>query len=518
MRTLNTLLRRSRHRDDGVALVVSISLVGLIGILTMALVSVALAEARSSGRDRQRSAAVMDAEGSVDRTVASIQSAAPAVLASSLCGTLAPTSSSVGADALSVTTTVRYFTSGGVPIPCASLATATDVAQATVSATSVSGAIVGTSPARRTVETLLELTPNFGNDLDKAIFGNSAVRLANRADIYGQNGQPNADVYTNGNLICDNNQHYFGSIFVQGSVQMSNTCTIEVDLYARGNITFSNPGVTVNGNVRSSRGSISLDRARVGQQARARLTVTGDTCAANVGKCIGNDTMADPPAQAFPQMRWDGATQTKWAAAPGLYTTVITIPFGEYQCGLWTGRRLVGPDGRDANLDGRVDGAGAWIHENAHRLSGPTVVRSTCAQPVTLSGVGFTLSHNLAVFADGGVTFSGNSPVRSTSAADRNLYLIQPYDARPQPCTVDGITLDNQVTVDQTVNVLLYSPCNVRKANNTTHFGQIYAGGTAFIDNQLTMYFEPLPVWGVDTTNATIEDYSVAVLYKRENL
>ena len=506
IRTLSRRLDRTARRDDGVALVVSIALVGLVAIIALSLVGVALSEARMSGRDRQRSVAVMDAEGAVDRTIASIQSAAPATLGSSLCGTLAPVASNVGADALQVTTTIRYFDSAGAEIPCGSLATSTDVAQASVSSTSVSEAIVGTSPARRSVETLLELTANYGNSLDKAIFGNAGVTLANKADIYGQNGQPNADVYTNGNLNCNNNQHYYGSLFVQGSVSMANTCTIEVDLYAKGNVSLTNPNVRVNGNVRSSQGNISLGSGQVGQQARARGTVTGSTCGPNPGKCVGNDTMADPPYQAFPVLNWDGATQALWAANG--YTNVVS--FSGSQCGMHS---APGP------LNGKVDKVGLWIVNNMATLSTPTIIVANCpSQPVKLQGVGFDLNANLAIFASGGVNFSGNSQIRSTTTAPRNLYLIQPYDSKPQPCTVDGIALDNQVTVHSTVDVLLYSPCNIRKANNTTHYGQIYAGGTASIDNQLTMYYEPLPVWGVQTASATIESYSVAVLYKRENL
>jgi type II secretory pathway pseudopilin PulG len=500
-----------RHDDAGIAMVVAIALMGIVSALLVTLVIIAVYESNASGRDRQRSAAVTTAEARIDSLIATVQSTAPADLP---CGALSAETLSVITDDLTTSATVTYFDEDGDPVDCVDVPTV-EVAQASITATSLSDPIAGQPAARRTVETLLRLNPTYGNDLDKAIFGNGGVTLANKADIYGQDGQPNADVYTNGNVTCNNNQHYYGSIFAQGNVSMSNTCTVEVDVQAKGSITATNPGVTINGRALSSNGSINLGPAALGQQARASGSVSGNICS-TAGKCFPGVSVPPPAALDFPILQWDTPTQTEWASEGG-YTNVVTIPFDKYTCGWWNGGTLTGFDGQKKNLNGKVDGAAAWIYENAWKLSGPTVLVSTCAQGVSLQGVGLQLNDNLAVFSTNGVSFSGNSQITSTTSDPHNLYLIQPYDARTLGCSETGIALDNQVTVDSTINTLLYSPCNIRKANLTTHYGQIYAGGVAQIDNQLTMYFEPLPVWGVKSVSSTIESYDVEILYTREN-
>ncbi len=501
--------RNRRGRDEGIAMVVAIALMGIVSILVVTLAALAIHQAQASGRDRQRSSAVMTAEGVVDTLLAKIQSSAPGDLP---CGTLTDEAVTVVSDTMTTTPTVTYYDAAGQPVDCANVAT-TELAQAAISATTVSDPIVGQAPARRTIETLLRLQPTYDNGLDKAIFGDGGVTLANKADIYGQDGQPNADVYTNGNVACNNNQHYYGSIFAQGTVSMSNTCTVEVDVEAKGGITATNPGVTINGRALASAGSIDLGPASLGQQARASGSVTGNVCS-TPGKCFSGVSVPAPPQLDFPILNWDA--YTTWTANG--FTNVVTIPSGEYTCGWWNGRKLTGSDGKDHQLNGKVDGAGAWIFENGWKLSGPTILLDSCSQGVSLQGVGIELNDSFAIFAKGGVTFSGNTLITSTTAESHNLYLIQPYDSVSyHPCTSDGIALDNQVTVDSTIDTLLYSPCNIRKANLTTHYGQIYAGGVAKIDNQLTMYYQPLPVWGLLTASSTVESYSVEILYTREN-
>ncbi|WP_199424066.1 hypothetical protein [Actinotalea solisilvae] len=514
--SLRARLAERARGDEGIAIVVAVSLVGIVAVLVLALVATAVHESGASGRDRQRSSAVMTSEAQVNDLVAHVQSTAPGSLP---CGTVPPETISTITDQLDVTAEVAYFTAGDVQVDCADVLAGVQVAKATITATSVSDPLLDQQVARRTVETLLRLTPSWGNDLDKAIFGNGGVTLANHASIYGQNGQPDADVYTNGNVTCNNNQHYYGSIYAQGTVSMSNQCVVEVDVHAKGGFSATNPQVSVNGRVLVSNGNASLGKMQLGQQARASGSVTSDSGGpcypATNGKCVSGVAVPPPAALAFPILKWDAATQTEWANNG--YTNVVTFPRAGFPCGWYTGPNLVGPTGHSTNLNGKADGVGAWLFANGHTLTQDTIVVSTCSDPVTLQGIGFTLKDNLAIFANGGVTFSGNSQITSTTSDSRNLYLIQPYDAKPFGCNQDGIALNNQVTVHQTVDVLLYSPCNIRKANNTTHYGQIYAGGQAIIDNQLTMYYQPLPVWGVVTASAAIEYYNVDILYVREN-
>jgi Tfp pilus assembly protein PilX len=501
--SLSLALRRRAQDDRGIALVVVVALMALIGVMIVTLVSVAIYESRASGRDRQRSSAVMTAEGQVDSLVSQIQQAKVVDLP---CGGAVP-DVSVASDVMSLTNTVKYFTAAGVEVPCLTVKLGTTVvASATIKSTSTSRALAGQAPAVRTVETLLKLTPTYQTALNKAIFGNASITLANHADIFGEGGKPNADVYTNGNVTCNNNQHYYGTIYAQGSVSMSNTCTIEVDVWAGAGITASNSGVSIKGKALVHAGNIDLGPASLGQQARASGTVVGNICTTTPTKCIAHDSTVDaPPAEAFPEFPW--STVAAWV----LYGyTPVTFPQTGYPCGMYSDP---GP------LNGKVDYVGKWITE--HPTMGKTIIASHCpGQQVKFQGVDLTLSNNLVIYSDAGINFSGNTTIKSSTTDHRYLYLFQPYDAvsvMSHPCTADGISFDNQVTVEDTVDDLLYSPCNIRKANNSTHYGQIFAGGNVEINNKLTMYYKPLPLPDNIITGQPIKYYSADILYKREN-
>lgn len=502
-------LRRRAQDDRGIALVVVVALMALVGVMIVMLVSLAIYESRATGRDRQRSSAVMTAEGQVDSLVSQIQTAPLATLP---CGALTPSSASVQSDVMSLSNTVKYFTAAGVEVACSGLTT-TEVAQATIRSTSTSVPLAGQAPAVRTVETLLKLTPTYANALSKAIFGDAGITLANHADIYGEAGQMNADVYTNGNVTCNNNQHYYGSIYAQGSVSMSNTCVVEVDVWSKLGYSATNPGVSVNGKVLVSNGNITLNGSSLGQQARASGTVTGNVCA-TAGKCFGGQTVASPPAQPFPQYNWNSIVQAAWVAQ-GYTVKVFPDDAAGYPCGMYSGP--------DQNYNGSVDNVARWVYEElaASRLTQKTVIYANCpTQPfkVQRNHSEIALNNDLAIFDTGGFNFSNNTTIKSSTTTQHLLYLVQPYNSvSTHPCTADGISLDNQVTIEDTINELLYSPCSIRKANNSTHYGQIYGGGNVTVDNRLTMYYRPLPVFGLVATGQQVEHYAADILYKREN-
>ncbi|ADG74725.1 hypothetical protein Cfla_1828 [Cellulomonas flavigena DSM 20109] len=527
MEAIRSLLQRGRD-DRGVALVAAMGVVMLVGVLVAVAISIALSESQQTGRDRQRSSGVSLAESNVDLTLARIQSAPPAQLGSSLCGPSTSTGT-VGGDAYEVQTTITYYNAAGGVIPCGSVATAT-VSQAKVVTRTTSGAVAGTSAARRQVETLLRLTPEFDNSLDKAIFADSSLIMSNKTVLGSSSGAPDADIYTNGDFYCRNNQEFAGSITAQGGIYLEGRCQVAVDVIAKGEVKITQSQVSVGGQVQSATSTVALDKASVGQQARAAGTVTGDTCA-TPGKCVGNlgaGGLTPPSPIAFPQLVWDAAAQAGWAAHG--YTNVVTFPQGNFTCGWYNppgNQELVGPDGHAKNLNGKANGVGAWLYANMYKLPGPTVVVSDCpSDKIILQGIGITLNHDLILVSRGGITFSGNSPITSVAgtgtADDPNLlYFIQPksYYGTPKTCSAweEGISLDNQVSVDATVNTLLYSPCAIRKANQATLVGQVYSGSTLSVDNQLDMKFKPLPIWGGLTATAGVTSYSSEVLYKRES-
>src|SRR5450830_638980 len=361
-------LHRRVDDDRGIALVVAVALMALVTTLLVVMVSVAIHENSSSGRDRQRSSAVMTAEGQVDSLISQIQSAAIADLP---CDPIPPLNVSVGSDTMTITSTVTYSTAADVQVDCGSLATTT-LATAKIKATSTSNTLPGQPAAVRRVETLLHLTPTHGNAFDKAIFGYGGVSLANNGEIFGEGGLPNADVYTHGSMTCNNHQTYHGSIFAQGTVTMSNTCVVDVDVYAQRGYTADNPGVSVNGKVLVSAGSIILGHSSLGQQARASGTVTGNVCSpAGNGKCIAGDAnVAPPPSVPFPQYLWDTETQDAYLADG---YTLETFPQAGYPCGMYDGP---GP------LKGKVDWVGKWLVEHSGSTTKTVIFADCLTQPV----------------------------------------------------------------------------------------------------------------------------------------
>ena len=509
------IVRRHVRRADGeegIALVVAIALIGVVGMLIVTMVAVAMYESRASGRDRQRSQAVMAAEQSVDMLMAQIQGASTATLP---CGTLATQPVSVVSDRLAVVPTVQYYDEAGNPLnDCATIRAGTTRAySALISASATSEAIANQAPAVRSIEMLVSLEPEFANDMTKAIFGDAGVLLDNHAEIFGENGQPNADVYTNGNVSCRNNQMYHGSIYAQGSVVLESTCWVAVDVYAGTRFEGRNSGVNVNGRVMVAHGNAYLtNNMSIGQQVLVSGTVeTGATSGpcATPNKCFEGAIVAPVPRIDFPIMNADDLSewQAPLTAEGGGYSgTVVRFGPGGQSC---TGS-IPNP------YNGKADWVGYQIALLAPTLTEPTIVVSHCGtQKLMFQGLDLNLKNNLVIFSDSGFVFSNTTRISSTDSGRRNLYLIQPYDMMGS-CSGDGIALDNQVTVKPEVDVLLYSPCNIRKANNTTHYGQIYGGGQVTINNKLTMQYHPLPVFGVEASS-TIESYSVEIDFKREN-
>lgn len=545
---MNALVRRLQAAraggDRGIAIVAAIAVVMLVGIMLAVVIGIAMSEARQTGRDRQRSSGVAVAEGTVDSTVARIQSASPAALGA-LCGDLA-TSADVGADDFGLTTTVTYYDASGNAVDCGALAS-TKLTQATIVSHATSGSINGAAPAQRTVETLLELTPSYTVGLDKAIFSNSTLRMANNTKLTALSGKPEADVYTNADFYCQNNQEFHGSILApKGSIYLQGQCTVIVDAWAKGEVLLDNPSASIGGRALSATSTVTLGHSALGQQARAAGQVTGDVCA-TAGKCFSNDPdVAAPPVEPFPELLWDTTAQAAWGAEG--YTNVVTIP-GTYNvqksngswenvsfpCGWYNGPDLAGPPKSNGSpttlkLAGKADGAAAWLWANGWTLPGRTILVVDCASDKVLIQENYDLQINsdVVIMTRGGLSFTQQSIIKAvdgtaTAADPALLYFIQPveFNNATVTCNGDGIELNNQVTVQNTVNTLLYSPCPVRKANNSDITGQVYSGQSVSVDNKFDMTYVPMPVpgGGLNPSGASeIESYSVDILYKREGL
>lgn len=496
---MTTRIRGGRGQDDGVALVVSISLIGLVGILMLAMLAYAISETRASGRDRQRASAVTSAEGQLDVTLAQIQNSTPETLP---CGQLAGTTSQQSAaDVINIETTVTYFRADGTEVTDCALLPNAAVTQAKVLSVGASEPLAGQAPAVRRIETLVELTPTFVEGLNQAIFGNAGVSLEGNGEIFGQDGKPDGNVYSNGNFVCKSgsNQVYHGSILVQGTATFSGSCLVDVDIWAKGSVVGDGPKLAVGGNVMSSQGSVTLPgqgKATVARQVRANQGITWEGCA-TTGKCVSGVTMANPPAYSFPVLDWNATVQTAWTAQG---YTIADLRATE-NCT---------PDNQGMTT------ADYWVLANASSTGRPkTVMVTNCRLTLSKGAGNIALTNDLALFAFGGIKLEKSMTFRSDSATQRSLYFVQPYSST---CDSDGlgIKLGNLVTVESTVNDLMYTPCNVQKSNNSDQYGQVYAGGTATVSNKLTMFYRPLPVFGLAPQTDVVKYYELDTLYRRE--
>lgn len=482
-------LHRVRTNDEGVALIMAIALIGLVGMILVTLVAISIREGRQTSNNRSRATAVTTAEGAVDLTMATVQAQAVGTLP---CGGTTSNAQSVP-DSIAIVTTITYVNATGIvlacPPPSNQIAT-----QVLIRATSTSTPPGGGLAVKRSVETLAALTPKFTNDLTDAIFGNAGVTVGNNFDLYGQSG-PDADIYTNGNFSCAGNEHFRGSVFAPvGSITVNGPCVIDVDAKARDTVTLF--GGSVGGNVSSSAGAVNGNGSVGG---KAYTTVASSSyCTANPTKCVIGPVAGMAP-QTFPVLNGDDATIQ-------LYKDQGYAEVDANSCGA-----------------GNIADPAWWLLNQAQTATTKVVLRTTCRVSFAPSAKTVSLNNDIAIFADRGISLTNSIGFQSTVAgAAHQIFFIHPADFHtrvPDTCAslVTGISLSNLVNMTSDIRELLYSPCNIDKANNSTIYGQVYGGGTVTIANKTSAYYKPLSVIGVTASN-TVQFYKADVLYKRETI
>jgi hypothetical protein len=479
-----------RRRDDaGMAILMSLILVVISGTLIVTMITYTLSETRQSGHARQRGSGIALAEGQVDAMMANI---------TSVQGTALPCSanvvdSSTPPDTVTVATSVTYYDGSNSALSCP-LAPGASPVTAVIKAVATSQRLDGTQPARRVMEATVRLIPPvLGMSLTKAIFGQQNVVLTNNATINGSvAGAADADIYTNGSFSCGNSQDIRGSVHSQGAISMANSCDISGDGWAGSGFTASSPGNSVGGSVTVSNGNATLGNGvSVTGGVRASGTISWNGCPA---QCTSGASIPTFPVEPFPHLSWNADTQSAWQAQG--YATVVT--------------------NNDCTLSSGVNGPGQWLVDNAATLSGPTVLRTTCPLVLGPHSATIRLNNDIAVFADGGISLGSNLDLTSTGATTRKVYLVQPYDTAPTPCSGDSITINNQVTIDSSITMLLYSPCGIHKSNLSALNGQIYSGTTVTSDNQLTLNYVSLPAYGLTDGNGGGQNWKLDLLNKQD--
>ena len=490
------------REDDGIALIVALNVMIVAIGLSLLVAWIAVTTNRDSGVDRQRAVSVNAAEAGVDAAFISLQAAG-----SQTAPLPCPGSADIGSlsvtvpDQPVVTRSISYTDMQGTPITDCTTLRANAQRQsvkAIITATANPIALGGVTQKRtRVMQALVTLKPVLQNGFQNAIFANASLQVNNNHTVYGNVGD-DANIYSNGNVVCPNGsqQTYHGNLFAQGVVNFQGQCSVTGDVWAKNAVTIGHNQSTVGGRVISSTSSVTLaNLSNISGNIFAGTTIS-PSCPSP--KCTQNLVQAAPPSQPFPQILKSLISQWTAPAPTGLDYTLVTYTGA---CG-------------DPVITALQNIENSYPNQR-------TLFQTSCA--VNFAGTNstaknFSVSNDLVIFADGGFSTSNQVNMQSSDGVTHKLYWIVPYDDQPTCATASpaNITTDNKFAVASAVNMMMYTPCNASIQNHAEQFGQVYAGGTATIDNNFDMAFRPLPVVGINPASEPLLHYDVDITYKRE--
>lgn len=459
-----TRIHRNLHDERGIAIVVALLVTVVVTLLSVVVIAQSIHDLDASGYDRGRLLSVNAAEAGTNAWYAYLQTTA---LEDFDCAPLAQTIQTEPATASFSATATFYDADGETEMDCPFSTTSYPSFALIRSTGDVNG-------VEREVQTLVELTPNYGA-WGAAVLTVNGTTFSNRFTIYGDEGE-DGDIYVlNGNLAITNDLTVNGNVYVPyGSAAMSNGATITGDLWARDDVTLTNPA-EVQGSVLSSEQDIEsgvvggiIDGSAIayGSVDDTNLTIGGDV--------FESTDVGAVPTQTFPQIT--GST-TDWVA---------------------DGYSLVTFSGATACSSAynwiKGTGAGTWATSGLTNV----VVRVTgCTTPVRMTNANndsITLYGNLAVLSDTGFDWRLRSTWSSTGAV-KNLYFITAYSATCSGTSRD-ISVSNNTTFNTTyVKVFMYTPCKATLSNLNTFEGQVMSKDVT-ISNNYTMNYEPVLVPG----------------------
>jgi type II secretory pathway pseudopilin PulG len=467
--------------ESGLAMIAALIVIMITTLLSLVAVQSSLHSLNTSSVDRKRVLSIEAAEGGLDLAFKALQSPS---LPCTITGTLATSPTTA-----SYTATINYFDTyppSHPPLACP-LGDGVFPVGALIK---VVGSTSAAGYGQRAMESLVQLTATLGG-FDKAIFANGALTFSNHDTVNGQSGS-NADVYSNTDFTCSNNTVIHGTLYVQGSITQSNSCSEDGDVWAKNDLTASGNAL-IGHDAKSSQGNITLSsNTTVGHDAFAYGTISATGTVTN-SRFPGDKTLGDPPSEAFPTLNF---VASAWTAAG--YTNQPPV-----------------------NTDCTNDAASVYkLIESMATVPTKTVIQTTC--PLSWSNhTVLTQNVDLAIFSTGGFTTNQNFSVASTDSKTHALYWIVPTSAGtlPTPCTSPGITTSNQTgfgTTTVPMQLFIYSPCNVSFNNNqSTSYGQIYGGSKVTIGDLFTFTFSLSVVPG-GSGGGSPTAYQAAIAYKRE--
>ena len=283
----------------------------------------------------------------------------------------------------------------------------------------------GGTKGKRTMEALVNIVPVNGVNLVNAIFANGSLTFDNKTTITGNNG-PDADVYSNANYGCSNNEDFAGSIYSQGSITLSNSCKVAGNIWAKTGIANSSAW---NGSVAGF--------AKVG--CRQHRPQSGARDRHRKPDRLGHHHLRRVHVGEVLHRRFAGL-----AALPA----VPDHPRGCGDAGEVAGRRQWGQPLQRRSRTTTAPTSSVKIRSTYSQAGTNTLVSTNCL--VALGNTDFSLKNDLAIFTKGGLT-TGRSTLSSTPAATtRNVHFIVPYDAVAAHPVLVSIPMDTDKQFDFT--------------------------------------------------------------------
>jgi len=388
------------------------------------------------------------------------------------------------------------------------------------------------TPTKKTVETIFNYVPAVlpppVQGTGPGVFGYQVVDSSvTNLTIKQQGNSKPGIMFVNGSMNCQSGGYIQGDIILGGgSYSTTSACTINGDVYASNTVSIDNNS-TILGNVVADgvSGGYSVTLAK-GSTVNGSIVSEGPD---SIGNKVGGSITAGPVT---------GVTVIKGAVGGSVVSAgTVSIGSGGSVTGSVTQNKsgiptpvlpVAVPPWIDFVYDPTmwVDASGnpftvvnatncsTDVRAKINAATGPTIVNALAGSgcnggAVNLTGLDLTLKSDIVLFANSyqlkSQTITSSTP---TVAGAERFWMITPDavfgNKLPDcPAGANKSEIDNQVTTDSSVDILIYSPCGLASTGSSL-WGQMYTNDVKF-DNSFVLNFVPigLPGWDLGTGQQT---------------
>lgn len=326
-------------------------------------------------------------------------------------------------------------------------------------ATGYSPSQTAPNPNIRKLEAEVDLETIDGFDFG-LFAGNGTITGSNHMTV-------NGDIYSTEGIALQNNSDVNGDVVTPAYVTTSNNSLITGDIRAGGNATINDSQTTVQGSVFSG-GSATINGHVVGNaQAAGSVTVGGTVD----GTVAPNSPPPEVRVEGLPAFTWNAAnyspTPATWSTTAGFYAN-------------WSTKAL------------------ANVAFNGHHKINDTAALNLDKK--------WKMDADVTIVTDGKVTLSRE--VVNATANTLNLVIIT--------TSTGGIEFTNNVTIPDSIHVLLFAPNGPISFKNLKHFAGAVYGQSIVVDQNFTLTFARPEAPGFSWTSARDVHHRVVVRVLRE--